>query len=47
MKKSSTSPPTSVSAFLSATDTDEPITDSTSVVSVVSRDSTSPVITRS
>ena len=44
---SSTSPPASVSTLRKATDTEEPITDSTSVVSVVSRDSTSPVITRS
>ncbi len=40
-------PPASVRTLRSATDTDEPITESTRVVSVVSRDSTSPVITRS
>ena len=44
---SSTSPPASVSRLRSAIETDEPMTDSTSVVSVVSRDSTSPVMTRS
>ena len=47
VKKSSASPPISVSTLRSATETDEPITESTSVVSVVSRDSTSPVMIRS
>ena len=45
--KSSTSPPASTRRLRSATETDEPITDRTSVVSVVSRDSTSPVMIRS
>ncbi len=43
----STSPPVRISALRSAIDTDEPITLRISVVSVVMRDRTSPVITRS
>ena len=43
----SASPPISVSTLRNATETDEPITERTRVVSVVSRDRTSPVMIRS
>ena len=45
--KSSTSPPIRTREFLSATETDEPMTDRIRVVSVVSRERTSPVMMRS
>ena len=47
MTNSSTRPPISISPLRSAIDTEEPTTDSTSVVSVVSREITSPVMIRS